>query len=327
MATIGDGVRVVAGQFGLRPTWLTGSNTRLPVGIEPAISHLTVPYDSYSVAAGVAAWRQRRFEAARLVVIVLAAAALGVVAVARTVKPVYAYRLRWTWVLGMLGVLTIAWTAWLLLSPHYQQANRRRLTGLAIAALLGLAVVNVSSATHAFTPWKTDSATVTKLVNETVAALPNRSGDVIVRSADIPSVMYQGVQLALERRGIPARTDDPTDMVGNGSEHRVHRRGKVRAILTVATLDGIKQTFGVRNQHLIAYDGPVSEHRPRFIEFRRLTLKRQYEKGAISAEEAFLQTVALGKPLHGPEVVIFMLEPKSSTRSTSEHPPVPRTPA
>ncbi|MDQ6696194.1 MAG: hypothetical protein M3Z46_01885, partial [Actinomycetota bacterium] len=235
LATLADGLRVVGGQFGLRPTWATG-NDKLTSTLEPALVHtsplplLLVPL----VLAGVVFWRRRSFEAAALVATLMLTAALGVVAVERTVVPVFDYRLRWTWVLGMLAAVSIAWAVWQSVVPRYRKLEHRCLVPLAVVGLSTLGVVNMTSAVHAARPWRPEEPVLSTLLHRTVAALPRGHGDVVVHTADKPAIFYQGVMLALERRGIPVRTDDPIDIVGNGSDHRVHRRGPVRATLTVA---------------------------------------------------------------------------------------------
>ena len=320
LATLGDGFRVVAGQFALRPTWVTG-NDKLISATEPALLRaspfpvLLVPL----VLGGFVLWRRRSSDGAALVVTILIALVLGMLAVNRTVVPVYAYRLKWTWVLGMLGAVAIVWTAWLLAAPRYRQLHHHRslAAALAIGGLMALGVLNISAAVHAGTPWKTESAVLAKLVPKTVTALPPGDGDVIVRTSDAGAIMYQGVQLALERRGIAARTDDPTGIVGNGSSHRVHRRGPVRAILTVATKDGINRTLAHADERLIAYSGPVSPRQRVSIGKKWSELMAQ-RPGTPGQRRAFIELVGLSKHLNGPEVAIFMVRRSGAAPRASQ---------
>ncbi len=133
-----------------------------------------------------------------------------------------------------------------------------------------------------------------------------------MRTKDLSAIMHQGVQLALEERGIPARTDEPTGIVGNGSEHRVHRRGPVRAILTVATSSGIDPLFARTDQHLVAYSGSVTAARRAAIASKRQELFAQ-KAGTLRQREAFVELAGLSKHLTGPEVAIFMVRPGART--------------
>ena len=322
VATLAEGFRVVGGQFGLPPMWATG-NEKLTPTLEPALLHSSpLPLLLVLVVlAGVVLCRRRSFEAAALILTVLLTVVLGIAAVYRTVVPVFAYRLRWTWVLGMLGALTIAWTVWQLIAARYRKLEHRCLVPLAIGGLVVLAVVNISSAIHAAPQWAPQSEILPKLLPATMAALPRGHGDVIVRTADLPSVFYQGVQLALERSGIPARTDDPTGIVGNGAEHRVHRRGPVRAVLTVATSEGVARTFAHSDEVLIAYSGPVSAHQRAAIARKKLALQAM-EVGTPRQKYAYLEFAGLSQQLKGPEVAIFMRQPGAQSRA--DHLPVVR---
>jgi hypothetical protein len=319
VTTVGEGFRVVGEQFAWRPTWVIGDD-KVTSALEPALLHsspaplLLVPL----VLAGFALWRRRSFEPAALVGTVLIAVVLGMLAVYRTVVPVFAYRLKWTWVLGMLGAVTTVWSGWQLVAPRYRITQQRRqmlvVMPLAVGTLLTLSLVNVSAALRATPQWKAPSAVLDKLLPATVATLPRKEGDVIVRTRDLQSIMYQGVMLALERRGLPARTEDPTGIVGNGADHRVHRRGPVRAILTVATSSGVGRTFAQSNERLIAYWGSVSRQDRIAIARKRAVLLAQ-KPGTRSQREAFIELADVSKHLNGPEVAIFMVRP--GTRSSA----------
>jgi hypothetical protein len=322
VATLGDGFRIVAGQFVIRPPWLSGTDKWLPSTDQPALLRSS-PFPVLLLVLAIAAvvlWRRRSFEAALLALTVLVTSAFGIVAVARTIGGLFTYRLKWTWVLGMLGLVAIAWTAWLLLAPRFRRSEQRFLFPLAIGALLVLGTVNFSSAVHPkYRPtdgttfsqsrWDLNSKVLAKLVPATIAALPHGRGDVIVRSADDPGVIYQGMQLALEQRGIPARTDDRTGIVGNGSKHRVHRQGPVRAILTVATADDVDRSVAGRKGRVIAYWGPVSARERVEIAKKRLALKRAYAARTISKTDVFLGVAAVSQRLNGPDAVVLMKVP------------------
>jgi hypothetical protein len=94
-----DGYRVVAQQFSTGPEWVTGAHTPNIFSAEPDfLVHSPVPWLILPFAIAVWwLWRRRVGEGVRLAVIVAVASGLGVLAVSRTIGPIYFYRLRWTW--------------------------------------------------------------------------------------------------------------------------------------------------------------------------------------------------------------------------------------
>ena len=125
--TVADGYRVVAGQFGPTPEWVTGADRPSRATSEPDLLR-SAPIPLLLVPLGVAAfvlWRRRISDACRLLATLAVAAALGVLSVANVIGPVYAYRLRWTWVLAMTAFVIVAWAAWVVLSERSPAATAR----------------------------------------------------------------------------------------------------------------------------------------------------------------------------------------------------------
>jgi hypothetical protein len=299
--TLGEGYRVVAGQFGLSPPWLTGARTANP---EPTFLHsapppvLLVPFG----LAALALWRVRHSDARRLLTTVGLALALGALAVARTIGVVYDYRLHWTWVLGMVAMVVVAWTAWLLVSDRNPRAEARWLMPASIATLAVLAAINTVGAARAGIPEEPRSSRLGGLVPAVATALPTGGGDVIVRATDFEATFYGGgLLLALERRGVTARVEG---FSGYG-EHRVHRSGPVRAVLTVATDHEFDKLSTRTGPKLVAYWGTLSYEERAHLAQRVSALDSAHRAGRVQDIAYFSKRVRLTKRL-GSAVGVFM---------------------
>ena len=71
---------------------------------------------------------------------------LGVVWVARTLGPVYDYRLGWIWVVTMLAFVATVWGAWRLVEERVGPIIKRALGAACVVALCAIAVVNALDA-------------------------------------------------------------------------------------------------------------------------------------------------------------------------------------
>ena len=145
-----QGYRVVGAQFGWPPEWLTHHRAVFPAffGQTPFLASAPRPVLLLPVGvAGLVLWRRRASHACRLVVTVGLGLLVGVVAVARTVGFVADYRLRWTWVLGMVAFVVVAWTAWL--ATTRSRRAGRWLVPAALCALGVLGIMNSVSAARA----------------------------------------------------------------------------------------------------------------------------------------------------------------------------------
>ena len=93
----------------------------------------------------------------------------------------------------------------------------------------------------------------------------------IVQGSSFTSTFYSaGLVLALERAHYAARVD-PSAKVAY-LEHRVHRRAKVREVLTVASFDTFDELAARPDLRLVAYSGrisPVERGSPRKTCWRR----------------------------------------------------------
>ncbi len=111
--TVGEGWRVMSGQFSALPEWLVDKRAFLLSGETPYLRKAPLPLMLVPVAASAVVLWRRGTRVARSYVLTLALVfVVGLVAVTRTVGPAFDYRLRWTFVVGMLGLLAVAWAAW-----------------------------------------------------------------------------------------------------------------------------------------------------------------------------------------------------------------------
>jgi hypothetical protein len=255
--TLTEGARVVFGQFAAVPDWITGKRRVAAFGGETTLRHTTLlplllaPF----VLAAIVAWRRRDRALVRLAAILALTLVASVISVARTVGIMYEYRLLWTWVLGALAGVVVAWTGWSIVVKRWPQAQTRALVPLALLTLAVLCAVESVAAVRAGTPdW--DSPATATVTGQLASRLDTRRGEVLLRSESAAGEGYvEGIVLALERRSVDARVAaDPTDRFG---AHRVATGAPVQAHLVVLAdtdLDGFVRQPGL---DLVAYAGRV----------------------------------------------------------------------
>ncbi len=256
-ASLTEGYHIVAAQFGLPPTWLDRERDLGFLSLEPEVLRSS-PAPVLLIPLALVAlllWRRPSPPTAKLLTTVGVAAVLGWLSVARTFRPVYDYRLRWSSVIGMLALAVIAWTLWQLVVSRWPRAGTRLLAGAAVA---GLVVVTVTNAVDAAKTGGADdqasgAVVVDELMPSLIAALPPGHGVVVLRSLDNTGIVFQGVFLGLERRGVDVRTDEP--ILGNDVGHRGWDGEPARAVLTVAIGRPLGELIDARDQRLVAYTG------------------------------------------------------------------------
>jgi hypothetical protein len=252
------GWRLVTSQYGVPPEWLFGER---PLGIilEPGYLYDPMAPVLLMVVAGASylLWRSRPAGSGRLVAVWLAASVAGVVATARTVGPVYEYRVGWVRVLGMVAGVITAWAGWSALVAWRPALERRVLLPASLAVLAVLAVVGSVAHVNAGRPHPRGSATLAALVPGVVDGLPGGDGPVLVDGAMSfdANVFASGLLLQLERRGVDARL-----LAGDRSagEHRMDEGPPRRAWLVVATGGEIAEVEAGPRATLLAFDGDRS---------------------------------------------------------------------
>jgi hypothetical protein len=239
--TLRAGWRIVSSQFGLPPEWLAGRRG-LTFTFEPsAMYEPLVPVLLLVVVAAAAVLVRRRAPGGPALVAVWGlASAAGVVAIARTVGVVFAYRLGWVEVLGMVAGVIVAWSVWLVVSSRRPRLAGRLLAPLALGALAVLAVVGCVAHVRAGVPQPVQSRQVGDVIDGVIDGLPPGDGPVTVASTALSfeaAAHATAIVAELDARSIDARLEEGSEVAG---EHRVYDgTGPVRARLRVAVGDDI----------------------------------------------------------------------------------------
>jgi hypothetical protein len=306
-----DGYRVVAGQFGVTPEWLTGADRPNPANSEPRVLD-SPPLPVLLVPLGVAAfvlWRRRISDARRLLATLAVAAALGVVSVARVIGPVYAYRVRWTWMLAMTSFVVVAWAAWVAISDRRPRVAARWRVPVAASTLVVLVTVSSVSAARAGTPQQPEESFVAALAPGVFARLPRGSGDVTLRATSFgASFFLSGLVLNLERRGVAARVDKSEGWIYG--EHRVHRTGRVRADLWVVTDLDVEVFVRRVDLRLLAYHGTLAMPERARVLARLAAADAAHRAGRLTDRGWLLLRIPLQTRL-GSAVAVFETRPAS----------------
>ncbi len=255
--TLAEGTRVVLGQFGFPPDWLTGTRRISPFNGETLLQNdwlapvLLVPF----ALAVFVAWRRRDSAVLRLAAVICATVVVGVVAVARTIGVMYEYRMFWIWVVGALAGALMGWTAWNEVRRRWPRSDRWIMTSV----LIGIAVLTVPQvvAVSEAAPADWDSPSVREVVRHLIPTLRRGGGGQIVLQSETSDGEWylQGILLDLVKRGFDARVRS----VGGGlyPDHLVVGSGPVHKRLLVLGGSDINNLDRVRARRVIAYGGPL----------------------------------------------------------------------
>ncbi len=208
--TLMDGYRAVASQFTLSPEWLTGLRPVSDILAEPTALSATqwpllmVPFG----VATAARWRQRGSSPMRhLFTLLWVVIGASVVALSRTVGPMYEYRLRWLWVVAMLAMATTVWWICSLFPP----TGASLISKLAAGAVVMCAAGGVGTLLAADPPGLRDARVVDRLVAQVERSIPRWGVTEIAASsfetaADVPGVLHR-----LRSAGYDARVAEGPD--------------------------------------------------------------------------------------------------------------------
>ncbi|MDQ3461478.1 MAG: hypothetical protein M3471_00355, partial [Actinomycetota bacterium] len=234
--TMLDGLRVIGGQFGIRPEWATTKVApNVLDGQSPYLADPIVPWTLLAVIAGAVVLWRRGGTGRHLVVVTAATVAVGVLAVARTVGPAFQYRLLWTHIPALVAFVVVALAAWRLLSSR-APAARRGVTAVVAVALLVLTGVNVVTAATAGVPNPAETAAMSSVSSQVLDHVGDTEGTVLVSDPYSGAAWYaRGIVLQLEKEGIDAAV--PPERTWEAAEHRVHRGGPV-AVRLVVVMNG-----------------------------------------------------------------------------------------
>jgi hypothetical protein len=256
----GVGWRLVSGQYGVVPEWLTGLRAPAVFTGEPrVVDEPVLPVLLLLVVAAVAVLVRRRVAGGgALAVAWLVASVAGIAATARVIGPAYAYRTGWTLVLGAVGGLLVAWAAGREVAVRIPNGARLRRAAapVALAVLAVLAATTSLAFVRAGVPEAAAAARIGGVAPDVLAALPAGDGPVLVdgRSGWGGLIQAPGLVLELEREGVDARLAGSTAV----GAHRSYDGGALRARLVIAAGGSIPAAEAAADRTLVAYDGILS---------------------------------------------------------------------
>lgn len=210
----GDALHVMGRQLSLTPEWLRGSD---PVNVYTGAIDLSggmpIPLAFVAlVAATVVSWWNDKV-AWRLDALVLATCVAGFVAVTRIVGEIFPYLVRWSWALGMLTWLAVAWTVVVVWrarrAPERHHAVSRVALALVVSGFLAVTVVNTVDAATAGNPDAYGSRITDRLFPALLREVPDGPGVVEIRTSGGDGSTWVGGGLAdeLEKHGIETRVE------------------------------------------------------------------------------------------------------------------------
>jgi hypothetical protein len=309
-----EGARLVFGQFGIVPEWIRGPARATAFTAEsPLLYKAPLPILLVVFVLGfIALWRRRKPRLGgdergwRLAAIVATALVLGVASIARTTGDAYDYRTRWALLLAMTATAVSVWAGWTLVARKLTVRARRAALLLTVVPIAVVVGVNTTDAVGAGTPQSPVSTSMERLGTATLAALPPGGGDVVVDSPDIFTGTISGLVLWLERHGVRARVDQQYRL--EMGAHRVHHRGDVRAVLTIAT-DTNTDDYALRpDQRLVAATTEYRVHDRQRVLARIADVKDAFEEHKLSANEELTRIAKLSDQL-GHVTAVFMSTP------------------
>ncbi len=210
--TIAEAWRVVSAQFAVSGEWLVGQEGPFGVfGGSPYVASAPAPVLlAVAALAGVALWRWSPRSGRHLVVVLVVTLAISVAAVARTLGPVYQYRLRWTWVAPVLALAAVLWAGWMAVDRRWPATARRALLPGLVVALVAVTAVDTVAAARVGRLAPEDSDVMEPLVAGTLDELEDSAvgPDDEVLVADPPGAptwFPAGLLLALDQHGYDAR--------------------------------------------------------------------------------------------------------------------------
>jgi len=206
----GDAWHVVASQLSAWPDWVRGNVVR---NIYSGALDLSGPTPIavgalVLAAAAVFTWRRAK-DALRLDVIIGLTIVAGFVSVSRIVGEIFPYLVSWTWAVGMLTWLAIAWSVvrwWQARGDGNPRVGQVAL-GVVAVAFVVLVVVGTVDAARAGNPDPSGSRWVAGLTAKVRHELPGGDGVVEIRSLGGAGSVWIGAGIAdeLEHDGIDTR--------------------------------------------------------------------------------------------------------------------------
>ncbi len=210
-------------------------------------SALLVPLLAFGLAL-LAAARARQWSAVRLQALVGVLAVSGLVATSRITGPVFAYLVRWWWVIACLWWLSTLWSAGVAIT-HWARLPRAARTALPWVAVPVLTLVVLSTTIHtagaaddATTPDPSATEVLGHLLDPTVEALRGKGPVLVVATGSVWGTTADAVRLELERNGIEVAAP-PRDAFRFGEERSTDERQPVATVWVVSADAATEWTF------------------------------------------------------------------------------------
>jgi hypothetical protein len=249
------------------------------------VGALLVPVAAFGLAL-LAAAKARQWSAVRFQGLVGVLAVSGLVATSRITGPVFAYLVRWWWVIACLWWLSTLWSAGVALT-HWQRLPRTTRNALPwlVAPLLALVVLSTTARTagaadDAATPDPSATEVLGHLLDPTVEALRGSGPVLVVASGSVWGTTGDAVRLELERNGIEVAAP-PRDAFRFGEQRSTDERSPVATVWVVSADAATEWTFHPEVTRVASWDPLEPSDRMSYL-----------------AEEAQLrdQLIAAGRP-------------------------------
>jgi hypothetical protein len=267
---------VVTAQFAWNADWLVGSQTVNPFnGAVTSVDAASFPVWWFAFAAAlVLAWRAGGRSARAFGAVLAISVAASIVAISRTTGPMFEYRLRFVWVLGMLTAVFVVWMAWTVLARRRWWPARAAHVAL-LVLVIASSGYNVARAAGTARPNQHQGRVAAVLSDQLLHRLPRGHGVVLFNVESFGAgPLITGMMLRLERRGIPVALRNRLDDRLRFGEHRMLRGRPVRTEIRVAVNDEIERVRREPCVRELAYWG----QRPRAQRTAALRAIRRIER-------------------------------------------------
>lgn len=274
------GLGVLARELGVVAPWLGGAERGRPLdgGVMTAsATALVVPVLAFAGAL-VAARSRRADSAVRFQVVVAATVVAGYLSVARVTGPVYAYLVRWLWVVALLWWLSVFWSLWSSAfasrpagSPVAGARPERSwspspafgavvLTAVALVAVGRTSLRTAEGIGRIGTPDGEWHVTLDEIVDDVVRETP-REHPVVVRAVGSANgSIADAIRLQLDRADVSVVVEE--DQVHKYGRRRLVDPGAPVAVMTVVTGTATEPPPGTSfGRPVAAWDPLTSEER------------------------------------------------------------------
>jgi hypothetical protein len=285
MHSVADGWRVMTGQFGGVPEWLSTKRDFTQVGESPFIDRAPLPWLLVLMLVSGVVLARRSVDGARtLVATTLVALAFGILAVARTVGLAFDYRLRWTYLPAMLAFVIVAWAGWTVVAGRWPRSAGRLLVPGALGVVAVLGAVNVVTGATAGTPQNANHDAMVSLTDQVLGEIEDPAGTIFIDDAYHSGAWHaRGLVLQLERRGIDVGID--RTLVNEYGRHRVADPDEIGAVLLVTMDDSVDLLAERPNLRRIAYWTALPEDEMQALLDERDALRDDIDAGSLDADE------------------------------------------